>query len=179
MAKKVTKKAVPKKTVKKATPKKYAFTGESMQIRHPVTDRAVEVRRIYRLSDGHLGGWIEKESNLSHDGECFVHHEAMVFDNARVTANAMILDDAKIYGNARIYGYATVCGNFTVGGDVELSEFCHGKAKYHPTTVSDEASFCVESVEVSITIVKGDQRILLNPEEVRGLYDFIEDSIDV
>src|SRR5260364_283528 len=39
---------------------------------------------------GQLGGYIEKEENLSHEGE------AWVFDNARV------FGDARVFGNARV-----------------------------------------------------------------------------
>ena len=46
---------------------KYEFTGETK-----VFDE-VTFNRIRRLSDGLVGGWLEKESNLSHEGECFVY----------------------------------------------------------------------------------------------------------
>ena len=59
--------------------KKYTFTGEQK------TEFGVVVlRRIKRVSDGQLGGWIEKESNLSQLGD------AWVADNAQVTGNAEV-----------------------------------------------------------------------------------------
>lgn len=42
---------------------------------------------------GELGGYVEKEGNLSHDG------------------NAWVYNDANIYGNAEIYGDAEISGN--------------------------------------------------------------------
>lgn len=32
-----------------------------------------------------LGGWIEKEANLSHRGECWVYGNAKVYDDAEVS----------------------------------------------------------------------------------------------
>jgi hypothetical protein len=58
--------------------------------------------QIQRVSDGVFGGWIEKESNLSQDGTCFVYGDAVVYDNARVC------DNAQVYGNAWVYGNAVV-----------------------------------------------------------------------
>lgn len=61
--------------------------------------------RIRALKDffgakaGDLGGYIEGESNLSHEGTCWV------YDNARVCG------DAYVYDNARVCGDARVCDN--------------------------------------------------------------------
>jgi hypothetical protein len=59
--------------------KKYEITSESKTFRHPITDKDVIVYRIKALKEfstsyktvkiGDLGGWIEKESNLSHEGK--------------------------------------------------------------------------------------------------------------
>ena len=51
------------------------------------------------VGTGELGGYIEKEENLSENG------------------NAWVYDDARVYGNARVYGKAWVYGNATVSGD--------------------------------------------------------------
>ena len=40
---------------------------------------------------GDLGGYIEKEKNLSHNGNAWVSGNARVYDNARVSGNADIL----------------------------------------------------------------------------------------
>lgn len=65
------------------------------------------LHRIKRLSDGKLGGWIEKEENLSQESNCWVDGEAKVYD------------DAKVYGNAKVYGDSEVCGHARV--NYELS----------------------------------------------------------
>lgn len=76
--------------------KKYEFTGETINY----FER--KLNRIRRLSDGLVGGWIEKEENLSHEGYCFVYNNAKVYGNATIRNNATIRDNAIIRGNAII-----------------------------------------------------------------------------
>ena len=45
---------------------------------------------------GDLGGYIEKEKNLSHNGNAWVYGDAWVFDNARVCGNARVSGNADI-----------------------------------------------------------------------------------
>ena len=91
--------------------KKYEFTGETLVY------RGRTLRRIKRLSDGLVGGWIEKEENLSHYGNCFIYDDAKVFDDAMVYDDAWVYDNAKVSGNAWIYGNAEVFDNAKVSGN--------------------------------------------------------------
>ena len=74
-------------------------------------------RTLYRIKattdfgdvkKGELGGYIQKEKNLSHFGDAWVSDDAWVTDdawvsgNARVSGNAWVLDDAWVSGNARV-----------------------------------------------------------------------------
>ena len=75
---------------------------------------------------GNLGGYIEKEENLSHDGNAWVYDSALVydnakvFDNAEVYSNAWVHDSAKVYGNAKVFDNAEVFGNARVFGDAQI-----------------------------------------------------------
>ena len=75
------------------------------------------------VEKGELGGFIEKEDNLSHDGNAWVYGDAQVSGNARVygnawvSGNAQVSGDARVYGNAWVYGDARVSGNAQVYGD--------------------------------------------------------------
>ena len=64
---------------------------------------------------GELGGYIEKEENLSQDGN------AWVYGNAWVSGNARVSGDALVSGNARVSGDALVSGNARVYGDAWVS----------------------------------------------------------
>jgi carbonic anhydrase/acetyltransferase-like protein (isoleucine patch superfamily) len=65
---------------------------------------------------GTLGGWVEKESNLSVGGN------AWVFGSARVYDNAWVSGDARVFGDARVYGNAWVGGDAQVYGDARVSK---------------------------------------------------------
>ena len=92
--------------------KKYEFTGETKEIR--LLFRTVTLHRIRAtvafgiVEVGDLGGWIEKEENLSHEGKAWVCGDAEVWGNAKVWGNAEVCGDAKVWGNAEVWGNAKV-----------------------------------------------------------------------
>ena len=57
------------------------------------------------VEEGEIGGYVEKEDNLSSSGNAWVYGNALVSGNARVSG------DARVYGNARVSGDAEVYGN--------------------------------------------------------------------
>lgn len=67
-----------------------------------------------RVKKGELGGWIEKEDNLSQRGDCWVSGDAYVYQSALVCENACIFGAASIFGHARISGHARVYNNACV-----------------------------------------------------------------
>jgi hypothetical protein len=79
--------------------------------------------RIKALKDfsifkkGELGGYIEKEENLSQEGNAWVSDNAMVFGDAWIFGNARVSDNAMVYGDARVFDDAWVFGNARVSGD--------------------------------------------------------------
>ena len=60
------------------------------------------------VEEGELGGYIEKESNLSHYGDAWVYGDARVFGEARVYGDAWVFGNAEVFGEARVYGDAWV-----------------------------------------------------------------------
>jgi hypothetical protein len=92
--------------------KKYEFTGETKEIR--LLFRTATLHRIRAtvafgiVEVGDLGGWIEKEENLSHEGKAWVWGNAKVWGNAEVWGNAKVCGDAKVWGNAKVCGDAKV-----------------------------------------------------------------------
>ena len=61
------------------------------------------------VEKGELGGFIEKEDNLSHDS------------NAWVSGNARVSGDAQVFGNARVSGDAQVSGNAQVFSNADFA----------------------------------------------------------
>jgi len=108
-----------------ATTRKYEFTGETKE--HCGTT----LHRIRRLKDGLVGGWIEKEDNLDHSGDCFVLGNAKVFGNAKVSDNAKVCNNAQVYGDAKVFEDARAYDNAKVSGNAEVSGhvWIYGSAK--------------------------------------------------
>lgn len=69
---------------------------------------------------GDLGGYIEKEENLSQDGIAWVFDNACVYGDAEVYSNAQIHDIARVYDTARISGNAHVYGGARVYDNAEI-----------------------------------------------------------
>ena len=100
---------------------KYIFTGEEKRIYDITLKRIMAVRDFGNVKEGTLGGWIEKDFNLSHRGNCWVADEAMVHDNAVVKGNGLIKDYAIISGTSVVSGDSVVCGQMIVYGDSFIS----------------------------------------------------------
>lgn len=103
----------------------------------------VEGRTLYRIKalkdfrcvkTDDLGGYIEKEDNLSQKGNCWIAGNAKVFGDAIVIENALVSDyaivkdkaiigdEAVISNKAYIRGIAIVFENAKVGGEVDISD---------------------------------------------------------
>ena len=96
--------------------KKYEFTGEVKYIGRKILHRIRAVRDIpeYEIKSGDMGGWLETEENLSHNGAAWVANSACVMDSARVTDSALVMGTACVTGKARVTGKAWVSGNARV-----------------------------------------------------------------
>lgn len=96
--------------------KKYEFTGETLVY------EGKTLNRIKRLSDGLVGGWIEKYDNLDHFGNCFIYNNAKVYGNAKVFDNAIICNNATVCDNAMVCNDAMVCDNAMVRGNATVRD---------------------------------------------------------
>ncbi|WP_278996377.1 hypothetical protein [Prevotella disiens] len=93
----------------------------------------VNGRTLYRIEalrdftedvkKGDKGGYVEKEENLSHEGECWVYGNACVYDDAKVSGDAWTTDNAQVYGNACVYDRASVTGNACVYDNAQVYGF--------------------------------------------------------
>ena len=75
-------------------------------------------RKIPTVNIGDLGGFIEKEKNLS--GNAWVEQDAEVYGNAWVSGNDWVSGNARVYGNAEVSGYTLVYGNARVFGNARI-----------------------------------------------------------
>ena len=88
--------------------KKYEFTGETKTVNGATLHQIRALVDFGNVLAGDIGGWIEKEENLSHDGTAWVSDNAEVYGDAEVSDDAKVCDDARVSGNARVRGNAWV-----------------------------------------------------------------------
>lgn len=106
--------------------KKYKLTDESIEYDRHTLHRIEALKDFGNVKKGDFGGWIEKEENLSQEGNCWVGENAKVFDNAQVYENAeingdaIIFGEAWIFGNAKIYDKAIVFGNACIWENAKI-----------------------------------------------------------
>ena len=88
-------------------------------------------RTLYRIralrdfgdvKKGDLGGFVEKEDNLSHNGNCWIYGDVKVYGNARIDNNATIYDNTRVFDNALIYGDARVLGHCWIFGNAKICD---------------------------------------------------------
>ena len=96
--------------------KKYELTNETKEFYGMILHRIRALKDFGRVRAGDLGGWVEKEDNLSQFGACWVYEnakvyeDAMVYGSAWVAENALVYEDAEVYENAKVYGSAVITG---------------------------------------------------------------------
>lgn len=66
---------------------KYEFTGETKEFFGTTLKRIRAKISFGNVISGEIGGWIEKEENLSQYGNAWVYDNAKVYDNAEVEKN--------------------------------------------------------------------------------------------
>ena len=74
------------------------------------------------VSKGDLGGYVEKEANLSADGYAWISGNAAVFGYARISGNATVSGNAAVFGNAAVSGDAEVSGNARVSAKASFTK---------------------------------------------------------
>lgn len=115
--------------------KKYEMTSNTKEFSGHKLFQIKALKNFGSIKAGDLGGYIEKEENLSHDGRAWVYNNAKVFgnalvrgnarvygkawvcDNVKIYDNAQVSDNAKIFSNAYVFGNAIICGNVLIYGN--------------------------------------------------------------
>lgn len=124
--------------------KKFEFTGETKTI--SLFFRTATLHRIRAVAEfglvkiGDLGGWIEKEENLSHEGKAWICGDAEVWGNAEVFSASHVLvigaigsrDDFTTFFRDKDNEITVKCGCFLGKIDKFLEKVTqtHGDSKY-------------------------------------------------
>ena len=135
--------------------KKYELTTDSKVVFGKKVFRIKALISFGNVAAGDLGGYVEKEENLSHDGNAWVYGDAKVCGNALVCGNAVVYGnaevygDAVVYGNAKVRGNAVVCGNAVVRGNAVVcgnAKVCDSAVVRGNAKVCDSAVVCGNAV---------------------------------
>lgn len=121
--------------------KKYVMLeDDSIEFNGRTLYRILAVRSFGDVKGGDKGGYIEKESNLSHYGDCWVYDYGKVCDGAVVCNDAKVRNKAIAHGNSyvassselkdygeaggksKLFGNSKVCGDAYVGDNVTLRD---------------------------------------------------------
>lgn len=148
--------------------KKYELTNETMNFHAPIDGfKDFKLYRIKALKDfgdvkaGDLGGFIEREDNLSQEGACWIYGDGIVAEDARVEDDARVSGHSYIHGNviigcqatvifSRISGYSNIGDTATVADCRMENVAVSGKSLIqasHLTNccISDSVVNCVEA----------------------------------
>lgn len=164
---------------------KYTFTNKQLHTTIPpgkndVRPPKVVLREICALIDipeqgvkaGDVGGWLEFDSNLSHEGNCWVHKDSQVCgtsivkDNATVSGASMIQGDSRIEKDAEVKSGSTVVDSIILD-NVKLCSTTVYKSKFSGTG--------------SVTVTKGflNNTMVISNHKVRGSGNFLWGSISI
>ena len=124
--------------------KKYELSNITIEFNGVTLHRIKALKDFSDVKAGDLGGWVEKEDNLSQSGDAWIGGDAKVYGNAvvcdnakvfgkaKVHDNAFVCDNAWVYDNAQVYGRAKVFGNAVVFVNAEVYDhadvYCHAMA---------------------------------------------------
>lgn len=136
--------------------KKYKITSETKEY------NGVTLYRIRRVYTDSPGGWIENESNLSRDDNCFIFDNVMVFGNAKVTDNAIIRNNVKIYGNAIVKGNSKVKDNAEIYGNVLVEDnvtISDDVVIYDNAVIKDNARISDDAVIYDNAVIKDNAKV--------------------
>jgi cytoskeletal protein CcmA (bactofilin family) len=103
--------------------KKYEFTDE-IRTSFPTATVLHRIRALRDFSDvkkGDIGGFIEKEENLSHEGDCWIYGDCWVLGDTQVSGNGMVSGFVMVFSGVKILDNARVSGHIVLYRDVEVS----------------------------------------------------------
>lgn len=139
--------------------KKFTLTKETCVINERTLYRIRAEKDFGNVKKGDLGGFVEKEVNLSHRGNAWIYNDACVFGDAKVFDDAYIYDNAYIYGNAYIYDNAHVYGNTYVHDNTCI----HGDAHiYDDAHIYGNADIYDNARVYDTACVYGNARVYVN-----------------
>lgn len=122
--------------------KKYELTDVGKKVSETVVFRIRALKDFGAVHKGDLGGYVEFEDNLSHEGNSWIFGDACACGNAIVRGNARLIGNSCISGSAQAEGNVLICENahITENALVKGNAFIHGNAFICESAVVDDNS---------------------------------------
>ena len=146
--------------------KKYAFTDETIEYEGHTLHRIKALKAFsnffHRVEKGDLGGFIEKEANLSQEGQCWVYNDAKVYENSLIYGAAQIFIKAIVYGEAEIGDNALLYGNAIVGNKAQIygnAVVCDNAFVIDNAQVYGKAKICGHAMIIDNAWISGNAEI--------------------
>lgn len=146
----------------------------------------VEGAKLYRIralkdffivKAGELGGYIQHESNLSHEGYAWVYNDAKVFYDAKVLENGRVIGDAVLSKGAKVKGFGCVKDDAVVThySIVEDEAVVAGEAIVDESEIKENAKVGGSARAHNHSIVKGYSNVSGNA----NIHDAVIDGTSV
>lgn len=161
-----------------------------------------DIRALKSFDDvkkGDIGGVIESEDNLSHDGNCWIYKGSIAYDNVFIGGNAKIREGVYLHDSVCIIGDAEIepyyfsalrlDGNMVISGNARIKEnndYLHlqGALGYEFLSFWKAADsievFIDKTIFMEYEEFKEDTRLNSDPVEYRfmqSLFKYIEEKL--
>lgn len=164
--------------------KKYILTDETLQFDGHTLYRIKAVSQFGTVNCGDVGGYVESEENLSHEGECWVYSNAKVYGGAKVYDNAKICDNAVVESGAQVFENAILLENACVGDCAQVYEYAQilgnavvEGAKIYGYARVDEKAYVSKSAQVFGCATISDCSRVTNNAKVSGYVCTYDNSV--
>ena len=140
-----------------------------------VLHRIKALKDFWYVKKGDIGGFVEKETNLSHEGNCWIYDNAKAMDNSKVYGNSRMygyskmFDYSEMYDNSAMYDYSEMHDNSRI---YDCSEMYNNSAMYDNSTMYDYSIMYNNSEMYNNSTLKNKTR--LYGKLVSSVDDFIE-----
>lgn len=155
----------------------YTFDGHKLY-------RVEALKDFGNVKKGSVGGFIEKEDNLSQEGNCWIFLDAKVYGNAKVFGNAIIngfaqvCDNSVVFDNAQVRGYSKVKDNARVFNNARMEDCSIVKDNaqvYGNSLLLDNAQVCDNAHLIGTCLVR-DNAIVCGDACIYDVVRFISDA---
>lgn len=128
--------------------KKYKLTSEKIEHLGKTLYRIEALIDFGNVKKGDKGGFIERENNLSQNGDAWIYGDAKIYDNAWIYGNARIYGNAKIYGNAEISGKIKIESGYFFGMRYKKEEIKYVENEGQEIIYKGDAKFGIGEIAV-------------------------------